>query len=171
MLKKLCLCALMSSLLLLISCSDGSDSHQKKEYVWDAPPSDCMWVGPYSKDNEQLNHTYPDEGAAYWVSVYRIPEEGAYITFEGGFPYSRYMSLSTYRVAGLSLGDSLKDRAIRAKVSSVNPFVEGNPRNDPYRYYQITMAAGERPEDDAGRIAGHHMDHAEQQGNREEENE
>jgi len=103
-----------------------------------------MWVGPFTKENEILNRGYLDDGAVYWVSVYRIPEEGAYITFEGGFPYSRYMSLSTYRIIDTTLGDSLKDRDISAKTGSVNTFVEGNPRNDPYRYYQITMEAGER---------------------------
>ena len=81
-------------MLFLGACSDGSDSTQKDAEV--TPASDCMWVGPWSLDNEEqdLNYSFLDEGATYWISVYTVPE-GAHITFEGDFPYSRYMSLSS----------------------------------------------------------------------------
>jgi len=108
-----------------------------------------MWGRPFIKDDESLNNGLLDEGAVYWSSLYTLPEEGAFLTFEGGFPYSRYMSLSFYRIWDGSLSDSLGDSEFIPREGSINPFAEGNMRNDPYRYYLLSVQAGERPEDAA----------------------
>lgn len=113
------------------------------------PMAGCLWTGPWTKENENRNYGYLDDGAVYWVAVYNRPEEGAYITLEGEFPYSRYMSFSSYRAEDASLVHSLTDRDIASKTGSVNPFVEGNPRNDPSRSYLITLEAGDPPNADA----------------------
>ncbi|MDB4542768.1 hypothetical protein N9241_00850 [bacterium] len=101
------------------------------------------------KNNQEqdLNYGYLDEGAAYWVSVYTLPE-GAHITFEGEFPYSRYMSLSSYNSADAGVIDSIKDREIQAEAGSTNPFAEGNLRNDPSRSYLISLEPGLPPADE-----------------------
>jgi hypothetical protein len=128
---------------LAAACSDGSDELLRGQRGPDfsAPPSDCLWVGPYIKENDGFNFAYPDSGAIYWSAAYRLPEPGAYITLEADFPYSRYMSYNSYR-ADTSPAQSLTDREIEPASGSVNPFVEGNPRNDPRRRYVVSVVTG-----------------------------
>jgi hypothetical protein len=90
----------------MVGCSDGSDSRPD---VSTTPPSDCFWVGPWVTENEELNFGRLDEGAVYWLALYSIPEEGDYIFFEHEFAHSRYMSMTTYGVAG-GVIDYLTDR-------------------------------------------------------------
>ena len=94
------------------------------------------------KENEGFNFAYPDSGAIYWSAAYRLPEEGAYITLEADFPHSRYMSYNSYR-ADTSPAQSLTDRDIVPEAGSINPFIAGNSRNDPYRRYVVSILSGE----------------------------
>ena len=133
---------------VVAGCSDSKDlsSIEAPDNAFSAPPSDCFWVGPYVKEREGFNFAYPDSGAIYWSAAYRLPEKGAYITLEADFPYSRYMSYNSYR-ADTSPAQSLTDVDIVPENGSINPFVEGNPRIDPYRRYLISVLSGE-PEAD-----------------------
>jgi hypothetical protein len=129
---------------VMAGCSDGSDRPRVKlpDNEFNAPPSDCLWVGPYVKENEGFNFAYPDSGAIYWSAAYRLPEEGAYITLEADFPYSRYISYNSYR-EDTSPAQSLTDRDIVPESGSINPFVEGESRNDPYRRYVVSVLPGD----------------------------
>ena len=137
-----------ASSVALVGCSDGHDSPAVVDPGNDfsAPLSDCFWVGPYVKENEGFNFAYPDSGAIYWSAAYRLPEEGAYITLEADFPYSRYMSFNSYR-ADTSPAQSLTDRDILPECGSINPFVVGNPRHDESRRYLVSVMTGEPPAD------------------------
>lgn len=130
----------------ITACSDGSDGPgvQLPDNDFSAPPSDCLWVGPYVKDNAGFNFAYPDSGAIYWSAAYRLPEAGAYITLEADFPFSRYMSYNSYR-EDTSPAQSLTDRNIVPAAGSINPFVEGNSRSDPYRRYVVSILSGQPP--------------------------
>lgn len=135
---------------VVAGCSDGSDRPNNPptdtpiDNPFAAPASDCLWVGPYIKEREGFNFAYPDSGAIYWSAAYRLPEEGAYITLEADFPYSRYMSYNSYR-SDTSPAQSLTDSDILPESGSINPFIEGNSRNDPYRRYVISVMPGEPP--------------------------
>jgi len=94
------------------------------------------------KEREGFNFAYPDSGAIYWSAAYRLPEEGAYITLEADFPFSRYMSYNSYR-ADTSPAQSLTDRDIKPEAGSILPFVEGNSRNNPNRRYVVSVLPGE----------------------------
>lgn len=130
--------------LVLISCDDNNDNSRNDVAV--TPASDCLWIGPYIKENESLNYGYPDTGAAYWIAIYNLPEEGSHITLENQFPYSRYMTFTSYHVTG-GVVDQLTDRQIIPNNGATNPFVEGSPRNDPSRGYLTTISLGEPPDD------------------------
>lgn len=129
--------------LVLVGCSGGHDNSDEGQAAV-TPSSDCFWVGPYVKENPAFNFAYPDSGAIYWSAAYRLPEDGSYITLEGEFPHSRYMSYNSYR-ADASPAQSLTDRDIEPAAGSVNPFISGNPRNDQLRSYTISVLAGEPP--------------------------
>ncbi|MDX1734029.1 MAG: hypothetical protein R3228_06675 [Halioglobus sp.] len=136
---------LAMSLGVAAGCSDSSDQpHQ--DNAFSAPASDCLWVGPYVRENEGFNFAFPDSGAVYWSAVYRLPQEGAYITLEADFPYSRYMSYNSYR-RDTSPAQALTDREIVPENGSINPFVDGNPRNDPLRRYVVSVLPGQPPVD------------------------
>ncbi len=122
-------------------CSDSINSNSAYS-DFSAPPSDCLWVGPYVKDNEGFNFAYPDSSAIYWGAVYRLPEEGAYITLEADFPFSRYISYNSYN-ADTSPAKALTDRDIVPELGSINPFVDGNARNDSARRYVVSVLPGE----------------------------
>jgi hypothetical protein len=107
-----------------------------------APPSDCLWVGPYVKESPAFNFAFPDSGAIYWSAAYRLPEEGSYITLEADFPYSRYMSFNSYR-GDATPAQSLTDRDIVPELNSVNPFIDGGSRIDPARRYVVSVLPGE----------------------------
>ncbi len=131
--------------LALAGCIENSHDNEDSE-VEVTPSSDCLWVGPYIKENEGFNFAYPDSGAVYWSARYHLPSEGAYITLEGEYPYSRYMSYNSYR-EDTSPEMALTDKNIVPDTGSVNPFVVGNPRNDSARSYSITVLAGKAPAD------------------------
>jgi hypothetical protein len=130
--------------LVLAACGGNIDSDTTDSGVDVTPTSDCLWVGPYVKENQGFNFAYPDSGAIYWSAAYTLPEDGSYITLESEYPYSRYMSYNSYR-EDTSPAQSLTDENIAPDPGSVNPFIAGNPRNDPSRSYSITVLAGEPP--------------------------
>ena len=109
-----------------------------------APPSDCFWIGPYVKENPGFNFAFPDSGAVYWSAQYRLPEEGAYITLESDYPYSRYISFNSYR-DDTTPAQALTDRDIVPETDSLNPYVDGNARNNPARRYTVSLLQGEPP--------------------------
>ncbi len=137
---------LVASVAVLMGGCNGSDSKdtptEPDNMAFSAPPSDCLWVGPYVKENEGFNFAYPDGGAIYWSAAYTLPEEGAYITLEADFPYSRYMSFNSYR-ADTTPAQVLTDRDIVPNEGSINPFVDGAVRTEPSRRYQITIKPGD----------------------------
>jgi hypothetical protein len=137
------------SALSLLGCSDSNNNsvnRPESAATPTTPPSDCFWVGPWAKENEELNFGRLDEGAVYWLALYSIPEEGDYLSFEHEFAHSRYMSATTYGVAG-GVIDYLTDRDFVPNSGSTNPFVEGTPRNDPQRRYVLRIASGDPVED------------------------
>ncbi|RPI72595.1 MAG: hypothetical protein EHM38_01670, partial [Geobacteraceae bacterium] len=136
-LLSLCLLGITS----LLGCSDGSDFRPTNDNDLVTPRTDCFWI---EYDKEKYNFGQNDTGATVWLAAYALPETGTRLTIEGAFPYARFMSLITYRLAGGTL-DALADRDILADSGSINPFVEGNPRNDPSRRYHVTVAAGPPP--------------------------
>jgi hypothetical protein len=140
MYKQLLLFPIAFSMLLIVAC-DNSSNARVVDGVVIAPASDCFWV---EYDKEIYNYGVNDTGATPWLALYSIPEDGARITFESAFPYARYMSLTTYKL-GVGPADSLADRDIIPDNGSTNPFVEGNPRNDPSRRYAVSLAPGSRP--------------------------
>jgi hypothetical protein len=134
---------LVAIVAVVTGCSDSSDRPEEPVVnPFAAPPSDCLWVGPYVKESEGFNFAYPDSGAIYWSAAYRLPEEGAYITLEADFPYSRYISYNSYR-ADTSPAEALTDMDIVPENGSINPSVDGNSRNDPYRRYVVSVVPGE----------------------------
>ena len=112
----------------LVGC-DGNSNSSHNEDVVVTPTSDCLWAGGDIKKNEHLNFAMGDTNAAYWVAVYVLPEENAYVTFDHEFPHSRFISYNTYS-AVLAWVDDLVDWEILPAASAINPFVEGNPRNN-----------------------------------------
>ena len=130
--------------LMFIGCDNNNDNNNKDVAL--TPASDCLWIGPYIKENESLNFGYLDTGAAYWIAIYNLPEDGSHITLENQFPYSRYMSFTSYRVVG-GVVDELTDREIIPNNGATNPYVEGNPRKDPSRGYLYKVSLGDPPDD------------------------
>jgi len=146
--RSLLLVAGTAALMMGCNGSSSSDTTMVSDTTaFSAPPSDCLWVGPYVKENEGFNFAYPDSGAIYWSAAYTLPEDGAYITLEADFPYSRYMSFNSYR-ANTTPAQSLTDKNIIAEAGSINPFIDGAVRTDPSRRYLVTVKPGD-PNDPA----------------------
>ena len=78
--------------LLLAACGGNVDSESGP--VADVPANgDCLWVGPYVKENEGFNFAYPDSGAVYWSAAYTLPEDGSYITLEAQYRIDKPIGL------------------------------------------------------------------------------
>ncbi len=91
----------------------------------------CAWP---SVANEKVNNiAYPDTGATYWVSSYRLaPDE--HLELAGDFPAARYMSFISYGPSG-GVRDVVTDRDITPDAGSTNPFAgEGTGRGERHRY-------------------------------------
>jgi hypothetical protein len=140
MYKQLLLFPIAFSMLLIVAC-DNSSNARVVDGVVIAPASDCFWV---EYDKEIYNYGTNDTGATTWAALYSLPENGARITFETAFPYARYMSLTSYRLPASTI-DAIEDRDIIPDSGSTNPFVEGNPRNDPSRRYLVSLSPGSPP--------------------------
>jgi hypothetical protein len=141
-------------LLCLISvgsCSDGSDPPPAELTT---PLSDCFWqITGSPGSNEEDNRTWTDLNASYGNAIYAFPEPGAYITLENKFPYARFMSFSTYGIAG-GIVDTLLDEDIVPDIGSTNPFVAGNPRGDLSRVYSVTIRDDEQLSQQNGLTSG-----------------
>lgn len=125
-------------LILVGGCSDGSDSRPD---TFDTPLSDCFWQVALSPGwVETENRAWPDLNTSYRAAVYILPEEASCLTVENRFPHARYTSFSSYYALGGTI-DYLLDEDISPDTGSINPFVAGNPRNDPSRNYTLTLKA------------------------------
>ncbi len=101
----------------LAACGNNSDD----EVTLITPPpvetSDCFWQGPYVKENSATNFAFPDTGSAYWSAKYTLPE-GAVLRLNGEFPYSRYMSINSYK-SDTSPADAISDDKIIPNKNSI----------------------------------------------------
>lgn len=129
----------------LTACGGGSDDSTVT--VQPEPPSaltDCMWQNSFSSKSgtgeDPLNIAFPDSNVNYWSSEFAVPE-GAKVTIDGDYPYSRHFSLVSYTAEGLRV-NSLLDAAIAPNKGSVNPFVPGNSRLDKNRAYTSSAGTG-----------------------------
>lgn len=137
----------LASLCLLTVGLSGCGNDSNEQVTINPPPaetSDCFWQGPYVKENPATNFAFPDTGSAYWSAQYTLPE-GAILRLKGDFPYARYMSINSYRL-DTTPADAINDTKIIPNKDSINPFIDGNPRNNPNRSYVLTVASGEAPE-------------------------
>lgn len=96
--------------------------------------TDCFWFGHYS-ENSGVNYAYPDTGANYWTSQFKLPA-GAKLDFDGQFPHARHMSFNTYDELGQP-ADRLNDTMFTADNGSINPFVVGMRRDGKNRAYRF----------------------------------
>lgn len=126
-----------------LSACGNDDNNQNTSVLPPTPEpmSDCFWQGPYVIDNPKTNFAFPDTGSAYWSAKYTLPE-GASLRLKGDFPYARYMSINSYRI-NTSPADAISDSHIIPDKNSINPFIDGNARNNINRGYTLTLASGE----------------------------
>lgn len=140
--RKSALLSATLSLALLSSACDDSESGSDSELVNQEPglvlPSSCFWVGPYNKDNPEMNFAFPDTGAAYWHAGYTIPQ-GATLKLHGQFPHARYISFNSYDQEGVPLS-ALKDKDIVPDSGASNPYLTGADRTATERSYTLTLS-------------------------------
>ena len=110
----------------------------------DALPSTCFWYGPYVKQNPGFNVAYPDTGAGYWSSLYRLPA-GAKVVLHGKYPHARYQSIIAYNADTTTATDGVNDLQTQPDRGSRNPFLPGAIRaGNRHRSYTLTIV-GEPP--------------------------
>lgn len=129
----------------LSACGGGED--QTGVAIPETPQevnNDCFWQGPYVIDNPKTNFAFPDTGSTYWSAKYTLPE-GASLRLKGDFPYARYMSINSYR-EDTTPAYTISDSKIIPDQNNLNPFIDGNARNNPRRAYTLNITAGEVPE-------------------------
>ncbi|MCH2040904.1 MAG: hypothetical protein MK185_09740 [Saccharospirillaceae bacterium] len=148
--KSFCIANFVLATALLSACgsddNNSSSNANNNQSQVDSPvfaTSSCFWQGPYSIENPKSNFAYPDTGATYWSSRYKLPQ-GATLKLKGDFPFARYMSLNSYNSAAAPM-DAISDSSIIANQGAINPFVNGNQRDAEQRGYQLTIAAGSPP--------------------------
>ncbi|MDE2372105.1 MAG: hypothetical protein KGN16_24255 [Burkholderiales bacterium] len=100
---------------------------------------DCFWVGVGTTGG--LNYAYPDTGANYWISQFRLPP-GAALDFTGEFPHARHLSFNAYNEGGKPV-DRLNDVLIRPDAGAVNPFLVGSARDADRRGYGFHIVAAD----------------------------
>ena len=127
----------------LSACGNDENNQTTSTNPPEEVMSDCFWQGPYSIDDPKTNFAYPDTGSTYWSAKYTLPE-GAALRLKGDFPYARYMSINSYNI-DTTPADSINDGEIIPDKNGVNPFVDGNLRNDPNRAYTLNVASGKVP--------------------------
>ena len=144
--------SIITSLALgLIACGGDSSSYGVADATEIAPDganiNTCFWGGPYIKEIPSRHFAYPDTGAAYWAVQYTLPE-GARLKLKGDFPYARYISFNSYR-SDSTPAHAISDNAIVPNPGAINPFVDGAERQSEFRGYELEVAAGEAPENEA----------------------
>ena len=96
--------------------------------------TDCFWFSS-TYDKSLTNYAYPDSGANYWVTQFKLPA-GARLDFDGEFPHARHMSFNSYDEIGQPV-DRLNDTMIVPGKGSANPFLEGARRDARERAYSM----------------------------------
>ena len=96
--------------------------------------TDCFWFASVY-ENSLANYAYPDSGANYWVSQFKLPP-GARLDFTGDFPHARHMSFNSYDDIGQP-ADRLNDTMIVPEKAATNPFLEGAQRDAKERAYAV----------------------------------
>ena len=114
----------------LSACNSGSDDSDQAGSLAQPELTDCMWQDSFTSKSgtgeDPLNFAFPDSNVSYWSSEFTVPE-GAKVSIDGDYPYSRHFSLVSYTAEGLRV-NSLLDTAISPNAGSINPFVVGNDR-------------------------------------------
>ena len=103
---------------------------------------DCFWMGPVYSG--AFNIAYPDGGAVYWPTVFKMPTDDAdaYLEISGNFPKARYMSIHSYS-NGAAPYDRLIDHEIAPNDGANNPFQSGSFADN--QAYTIRVMQGEAP--------------------------
>lgn len=109
--------------LLVAACSSDGAKPATTGTV-SRQPVTCAW--PTRADRATLNVAYPDTGATYWTTRYRLGP-GERIEVAGAYPAARYFSFVTYHPSGGVRG-SIPDRDIDP-ATGTNPFA-GDPGSD-----------------------------------------
>jgi hypothetical protein len=94
---------------------------------------------------------YPDEGATYFVSQFKLPK-GSSLTLRGEYGHLRYFSFTVANQLGngqLGNGDSIRDNEIEPDSGSFNPFLPSSNRNVTPRNYTVHIVQGAPPKDRA----------------------
>ncbi|MFM0337999.1 hypothetical protein [Paraburkholderia fungorum] len=135
---------LITSVLLgtamLSGCGgDGVNTEQTlpSSFAISHPMSSCFWQGPVGTAPADVNEAYPDAGATYWVSQFKVPT-GTRVFLKGQFAYSRYISFNSYRTDN-SPAVALTDYQITPDAGSTNPFVPGAARYGANRNYTVEI--------------------------------
>lgn len=132
----------------LSACNSGSDDSDQTGSLAQPERTDCMWQDSFSSKSgtgeDPLNFAFPDSNVSYWSSEFTVPE-GAKVSIDGDYPYSRYFSLVSYTAEGLRV-NSLLDTAISPNAGSINPFVVGNDRLKQNRAYSAHLKLADLPE-------------------------
>lgn len=133
----------------LTACNDSD--HESTTVITPEQPSvltDCMWQNSFNSKSgtgeDPLNFAFPDTNVSYWSSEFTVPE-GAKVSIDGDYPYSRHFSLVSYTSEGLRI-NSLLDTAITPNKGSNNPFVIGQDRLDKNRAYTAQLELGDLPQ-------------------------
>lgn len=145
--------AVAAALLVAACSSDGSKPAATGTVT--RQPVTCAW--PTRADRATLNVAYPDTGATYWTTRYRLAR-GERIEVSGVYPAARYFSFVTYHPDGGVRG-SVPDRDIEPSRGT-NPFAgdtadaaEGDGRGaDRYVVQIVPKVDAEQPP--ANTIAG-----------------
>ena len=90
----------------------------------------CVWRGPYNRDNPKADVGLTDYTAYYWTAFGTAPE-GASLRIKGHYPHSRYFSYNTYQMDGTTAPyHGLVDKVIEPDAGqAANPFLTGNRRD------------------------------------------
>lgn len=103
----------------------------------------CFWQGPVGIGPADVNEAYPDSGATYWATQFKVPT-GTRVFLKGQFAYSRYISFNSYRTDN-SPAVALTDYQIAPDSGSTNPFVSGSARYAPNRNYTVEIVPAPAP--------------------------
>ncbi|MEP1443816.1 MAG: hypothetical protein ABJK39_12480 [Hyphomicrobiales bacterium] len=105
---------------------------------------DCFWMGPVYSG--AFNIAYPDGGAVYWPTVFKMPADdaAAYLEISGSFPKARYMSVHSY-TKGAKPYDRLIDFEITPDEGANNPYQSGAFADN--QAYKIRVMQGEAPKE------------------------
>ena len=108
--------------------------------------TDCFWIGNFS-DQAGANYAYPDTGANYWISQFKLPP-GAHLELDGEFAHARHMSFNSYDDMGQPV-DRLNDTMLVPANGSGNPYLSGASREMAQRHYSVRIASADIKAGDA----------------------